>query len=110
METHYALDIPLGTGLNIEIVVNSTEGTAVAAVVDHYHGETVKHGDFLGFADAVLATYFMQPRPAIFRGEHYRDYRVADGWSLGGWDSTFGKRVRESWIATDVEETFLGSY
>lgn len=108
--SHYTLDIPLGTGLNIEIVVDLTKCTAVAAVVDHYLGETVKDEEFLGLADAVMATHFMQPMPAIFRGEHRRDYRVAHGWSIDGWRGALGQRVSDSWIATDVEETFLGRY
>lgn len=107
---HYALDIPLGTGLSVEIVANPTEAKVTAAVVDHYRGETVKSEELLGFADAVMATYLMRPMPAIFRGEHRRDYRVIGSWSIDGWRGAFGKRVSDSWVPVDVEETFLGGH
>lgn len=101
--------IPLGTGLTIELVIDCERGMGWAAVVDYYYEETVKAPDFLTLADAVLATFFLEESAPSLRSEPIRQYRVAKGWTLEGWRSTFGARVAQEWQIAREEELILAA-
>ena len=97
----YAMTIPLGTGLSIELTIDTEAGQAWGSVMDEHYGEVVSAEEFLGLADAILGTYFMEPTVPALRGEPVRHYKVMRGWALSGWRSTIGMRVRANWTPSE---------